>query len=75
MRAGEIDTQPQKRYDEPQHGYFNHPFDACPTANALLPKVRQRVWAVLFETADRGFEGSGDRHGGLSQAIQQLRNG
>lgn len=29
--------------------------DAPPTANALFPKVRQRVLAVLFGTPDRSF--------------------
>ncbi|MFN3436271.1 MAG: transcriptional regulator [Acidovorax sp.] len=36
-------------------GISTIPLDASPTANALFPKVRQRVLAVLFGTPDRSF--------------------
>ncbi len=36
-------------------GISTIPFDASPTANALFPKVRQRVLAVLFGAPDRSF--------------------
>ena len=40
---------------EPNMGISTIPFDASPTANALFPKVRQRVLAVLFGAPDRSF--------------------
>lgn len=40
---------------KPNMGISTIPLDASPTANALFPKVRQRVLAVLFGTPDRSF--------------------
>lgn len=40
---------------EPNMGISTIPLDASPTANALFPKVRQRVLAVLFGAPDRSF--------------------
>lgn len=40
---------------KPNMGISNISSDASPTANALFPKVRQRVLAVLFGTPDRSF--------------------
>jgi predicted nucleotidyltransferase len=36
-------------------GISTNPIDASATANALFPKVRQRVLAVLFGSPDRSF--------------------
>lgn len=46
---------PKKGMIEPNMGISTIPLDASPTANALFPKVRQRVLAVLFGAPDRSF--------------------
>ena len=39
----------------PNMGISTTPLESSPIANALFPKVRQRVLAVLFGTPDRSF--------------------
>ena len=45
--------KPQKGYDCTQYGYLRRPPGSPSIADALFPKVRQRVLAVLFGTPDR----------------------
>jgi hypothetical protein len=46
---------PNKGVIEPNMGISTNPAESSALADALFPKVRQRVLAVLFGTPDRSF--------------------
>lgn len=54
-RVGSNCQKPNSGMIKPNMGIKDHPIESSALANALFPKVRQRVLAVLFGTPDRSY--------------------